>query len=260
MLLTSHSPYVLEEFAPERICVLKRSSGELTITPASLPPAVKAKAYSSEMRTRFSEALLARRVLVVEGRTEVDAISAASRRLAEISSEQYRNLDSLGVAVVDARTDSQIVPLVQYFESLGKQVFAIFDKQEEDIAKDISHPFESPEKSFEKLLAEQCESHVLLNFLCKLNDRGDWKLQNTDVPDEHTSESDLKKVFVKLLKKFKGSGEAAELISECSENEMPKFVIDTLSQIQRIVEPAEEEAEFDAAAESDIEDDDEVTD
>ena len=75
VLLTSHSPYVLEEFAPERIGVLKRSSGELTITPASLPPAVKAKAYSSEMRTRFSEALLARRVLVVEGRTEVDALS-----------------------------------------------------------------------------------------------------------------------------------------------------------------------------------------
>ena len=245
VLLTSHSPYVLEEFAPERIAVLKRSAGELTITPASLPPTVKPKAYSSEMRTRFAEALLARRVLVVEGRTELDAVSAASRRLAELYPDRFRNLDSLGIAVVDARTDSQIVPLVQYFESLGKQVFAIFDRQEEDIDGDITHAFESPEKSFEKLLAKHMDDHILLQFLNKLNDRGDWKLHNVAVPDENTSALELKKVFAKALAKFKGSGEAAELIAQCTEDEMPSFLVVTLSAIQAIAEPAVEEAGFD---------------
>ena len=51
------------------------------------------------------------------------------------------------------------------------------------------------------------------------------------------------------------------MISECSEDEMPNFVVDTLCEIQELIEPAEEEAEFDAAAEFDIEgDDDEVAD
>ena len=202
---------------------------------------------------------------MVEGRTELDSFSAASRRLAELSPEQYRNLDSLGIAVVDARTDSQVVPLVQYFESLGKQVFAIFDKQEDDIAEEITHAFESPFKSFEKLLAEQCAVNTLLSFLQELNDRGDWKLRNVDVPDENTSESELKKVFVKLLKKFKGSGEAAELISGCLVDEMPSFVLDTLTRIQEIVEPTEEreeaeEEEWDVADEFEIEEDDEEVD
>ena len=248
VLLTSHSPYVLEEFAPERIAVIHRVGGELTIKPALLPPTVKLKAFSSEMRTRFSEALLARRVLVVEGRTELDSFSAASRRLAELSPEQFRNLDSLGIAVVDARTDSQVVPLVQYFESLGKQVFAIFDKQEEDISEGIEFAFESPAQSFEKLLAQQCDPTVLMRFLRELDERGDWKLANDDVPNEDTPPKELKKVFVKLLKKFKGSGEAAELVSQLSEDEMPNFILNTLSEIQGIVEPAEEREEAEEEA------------
>lgn len=244
VLLTSHSPYVLEEFAPERIAVLKRSAGELTITPASLPPTVKPKAYSSEMRTRFAEALLARRVLVVEGRTELDVFSAASRRLAEQYPDRFRNLDSLGIAVVDARTDSQIVPLVQYFESLGKQVFTIFDKQEDDMSDSITHAFESPEESFEKLLVKQMDASILLRFLKQLSDRGDWKIRDA-VPDEDTPPKELKKVFVKLLKKFKGSGEAAELIAQCTEDEMPSFLVESLAAIQLIAEPDEEEPDVD---------------
>lgn len=242
VLLTSHSPYVLEEFAPDNIAVLKRTGGDLTITPASLPPTVKPKAYSAEMRTRFSEALLARRVLIVEGRTELDAVAAASRRLAEIAPERFRNLDSLGIAVVDARTDSQVVPLVQYFESLGKQVFAFYDKQETDLSSDITNPFESPESGFEKLLSKQLDPSTLLSFLQEVDARGDWKL-SSDVPDQNTDERTLKITFVKALKKLKGSGEAAEIISGCTEDEMPEFLIETLSSIQQIVEPEQKEEE-----------------
>src|SRR5690606_24226551 len=79
-LFTSHSPYVLEEFEPAQIKVLKRASGVLTFVSASLPPTIKPKAYKAEFRARFCEALLAKYVLIVEGRTEFDALPAAARR------------------------------------------------------------------------------------------------------------------------------------------------------------------------------------
>ncbi|MBS0344313.1 MAG: AAA family ATPase, partial [Proteobacteria bacterium] len=77
-LFTSHSPYVLEEFAPSEMHVMRRDGGKLSATLATYPPSVKPKAYKAEFRARFCEALLARYVLVVEGRTEFDAVPAAA--------------------------------------------------------------------------------------------------------------------------------------------------------------------------------------
>lgn len=238
VILTSHSPYVLEEFEPGRIGVLQRDGGTLTLTPAALPPAVKMKTYRREMRTRFCEALLARRVLVVEGRTEYDAVPAAARRLAEIDPGSYRSLDSLGIAVVDAETDSQVVPLVAYFEALGKTVFAIYDKTTDiDINGSVENSFESPEKGFEKLIGNHTELTVIESFMDDLIERGDWPLKETDKPAEDISETDLRKLCFKLLRKFKGSGEAAELISGCDAHEMPEFIVETITAIQELVEP-----------------------
>lgn len=242
VLLTSHSPYVLEEFPPEHVAILQRTGGTLTMTPSSLPPTVKMKAYRKEMRTRFCEALLARRVLIVEGRTEYDALPAASRRLAELCPDKYRSLDSLGIAVVDAETDSQVVPLVEYFEQLGKTVFAVYDKQDDSTITDsIQNGFESPEDGFEKLLANHTEFSVIESFIDDLIEDDEWPLRESDKPEEGTSERDLRRLLVKVLRKFKGSGESAELVSRCTAEEMPDFIVETLSTIQESVEPEEEE-------------------
>jgi len=73
---------VLEEFRPSEVLVLKRDRGELSCTAADYPPTVKPKAYRMEFRTRFCEALLARRVLITEGRTEYDAFSGRRKEAA----------------------------------------------------------------------------------------------------------------------------------------------------------------------------------
>ena len=214
VLLTSHSPYVIEEFPPEQVAVLRRTGGTTTLTPSSLPPAVKIKAYRREMRTRFCEALLARRVLIVEGRTEFDAVPAASRKLASLVPQEFRSLDSLGIAVVDAETDSQVVPLAEYFEALGKQVFAIYDKQEgSEISDAIEHAFELPEKGFEKLIARHTELAVVRAFIDELIEDDHWPLREEDKPEEDIEEAELRKLLARVLRKFKGSGEAALLIS-----------------------------------------------
>lgn len=244
VLLTSHSPYVLEEFSPEHIAVLQRDGGSLTLTAASLPPAVKMKAYRREMRTRFSEALLARRILIVEGRTEFDAIPIASKRLAGLAPLDHRSLDSLGVAIVDAETDSQVVPLVEYFEAFGKTVFAIFDRQADStMTASLKYGFESPEKGFEKLLAEQSDIAAITRFLGSLVNQERWPLRDVDLPDESMSETARRKLLVKVLRKCKGSGEAAEFVFTCNKDEMPGFVVETLAAIQETVETSRAHSE-----------------
>ena len=65
-LFTSHSPYVLEDFDLTETVVLFRSpQGLLEQTSVQLPDSVKHKRYRQEFRTRFCEALLSRRVLVL---------------------------------------------------------------------------------------------------------------------------------------------------------------------------------------------------
>jgi putative ATP-dependent endonuclease of OLD family len=246
VLLTSHSPYVLEEFPPEEVAVLQRSGGNVTLTTSSLPPAVKMKAYRREMRTRFCEALLARRVLIVEGRTEYDALPAAARRLESLNPDEYRSFDSLGIAVVDAESDGQIVPLVDYFEQLGKTTFAVYDKQDDSTISDaIEHSFESPEKGFERLIAKHSDISVIKLFINELIENDEWPLREEHQPEEDIAETELRTLLVKVLRKFKGSGEAALLISKCTADQMPEFVVETLADIQNVVAPDEEEDDGD---------------
>lgn len=159
-LFTSHSPYVLEEFPPEQIVVLKRHEGHLSAVQAEYPPVVKPKTYKEEIRKRFCEALLARRVLIAEGRTEYDAWPAAARRLHELYPEEFRTVEAMGIAIINAATDTQIAPLGNYFSMLGKTVFAVFDKQGAEqktlIDSSVQYPFEAQEKGFENIVLTGC--------------------------------------------------------------------------------------------------------
>jgi putative ATP-dependent endonuclease of OLD family len=68
-IVTSHSPYVIEQFDPQQIVILNRDEGgALTGQPIDAQ-AVKPKTYRTERR-QFAEAILSRAVLVVEGSTE----------------------------------------------------------------------------------------------------------------------------------------------------------------------------------------------
>jgi putative ATP-dependent endonuclease of the OLD family len=178
VLFTSHSPYVLEEFDPANVLVLRREAGTLYSVATTLPPTIKPKAYRTEFRTRFCEAILARRVLIVEGRTEYDTIPAAARKLHELHPTEFRTLESLCVAIVDAQTDTQIAPLGQHFANLGKQVFAIFDQQtpaaKQAIQQVIPNSYESPENGFEDLLLNQCAEAALRRYALQIVSDGDW--------------------------------------------------------------------------------------
>jgi putative ATP-dependent endonuclease of OLD family len=107
-LFTSHSPYVLEEFAVEEMVVLGRDAdGVLARQAIALPANVKLKRYRQQFRTRFCEGLLARRILVAEGATEASAFPAACRRLAELKPDTYSSLEALGVRRKAVATDTR---------------------------------------------------------------------------------------------------------------------------------------------------------
>lgn len=242
-LFTSHSPYVLEEFEPAQIKVLKRASGSLTSVPASLPPTIKPKAYKAEFRARFCEALLAKYVLIVEGRTEFDALPAAARTLSKTDPQFFKSLEALGVAIIDAKTDSQVAPLGNFFRGLGKTVFAVFDKQDETqlalIRAAVDYPFESHMKGFESLVLQGAQENAIRRYALGVVADGDWPQHLMAVTPK--AESDLKTLTAALSQYFawgKGSGQAAELLASCTGwQEMPKYVTDCLHTIFRVIEP-----------------------
>lgn len=241
---TTHSPYVLEEFAPEDILVLQRNtSGELSGVPFSYPSAVKPKFYSLEFRKRYAEALLAKRILIAEGKTEALAYPTASEKLSNLDPETYSSLSALGIVVFDAETDSQIEPCGAVFKTLGKRVYAVFDKQNDvtttqKIEQAVDLAFEAPTKGFEDLIVSETKETALRRFAKLLIEEGDWPSKfNGREPSESTSLDDLKKVIKEVLKKKKGEGFASKLLWLCSIDEMPETIKETILKLTQDVYP-----------------------
>jgi len=240
-IFTSHSPYVLGEFKPSEVLVLRRHNGLLSGVPAQYPPAVKPKAYRMEFRNRFCEAILARRVLVLEGRTEYDAFPAVARRLNELHPDEFKSIEALGIAIIDAQTDSQVAPLGLHFKHLGKTVFAVFDQQQPEakaaIVAAVDHPYEAPETAFEKVILNGTAEAALRRYGVSLVSDGEWPPHLlAQTPTAAMPLASLKSALSEFFKHSKGHGTAADLLGQCSRDEIPEFIRTTLKAIQDIVE------------------------
>jgi len=241
-IFTSHSPYVLEEFEPKQVQVLRRATGVLRSTPAAFPPAVRAKAYRNEFRTRFCEALLAKHVLVLEGRTEFDAMPAAARRLHELRPGVYKTFEALGVALVDAQGETNVAPLSNYFKSLGKQVFAVCDRQDAAaraaIAASVHQLFESPHDGFEDLVLHNTAEAGLRRYASAVVAANEWPQHlAARTPRADTSIADLRTALRDYFGWAKGRGDAGDLLAICELTEIPEYVREVVSAISRTIEP-----------------------
>jgi putative ATP-dependent endonuclease of OLD family len=240
-IFTSHSPYILEEFEPDKMIILQRNNGIVSGIPCSLLPNIKLKSYKEELRRRFCEALLARRVLITEGRTEYDAWVTSAKRLSQFDSNNYKSLSTLGIAVINAETDSQVANLGSFFLKLGKQVFAVFDKQSEKDKKKIEDTgittFEAPEKGFENVILCHTTDDALRRFALSLvNDDDEWPEHLKIRPTDKSTTEMLKESLLEYFKWGKGSGTAAKFISQCeSIDEIPDFIKNTLTSIIKTV-------------------------
>ena len=234
-LFTSHSPYVLEEFTPGQTLVLSRSNdGVLSHAVVELPESVKHKRYRQEFRTRFCEGLLSRRILICEGATEASAMTAVARNLSELDPERFSPLEALGVCVVDAGTETQIADLAKLYRGLGKQVFAICDKQspeaEANIEAEVDKLFMHGEKGFEDLVLKNTTRVAMERFIDILN----WPSHLANrFPNPKT---DPERALSEYFKWSKGDQGIADFLVTCTEQDVPTWVKETCDGLKTICE------------------------
>ena len=117
LILTTHSPTVLSELDAAEVAITRRAAdGSVTVN--CLPDAV---AY---VLTRTPEALLARKVIVAEGATEVGICSALDEAW---SKEIGASFAYRGVSVVDGRGGTQPAEIAGNLENLGYEVAILID-------------------------------------------------------------------------------------------------------------------------------------
>lgn len=248
-IVTSHSPYVIEQFEPDEIVMLSHDdSGAVDGTPID-PAGVKLKSYRTQRR-QFSEAILSRGVIVVEGETEASIIPVAAAVL-EQSEPEYVHPDLAGITVFTANGDGDVPRWAPIFRALGKVPFGMVDKQDPPYAganaaalTSFEEFWESAVKGVEDLIVAGVPTHVLRRFL-------DSAVQLSDFPVHQATyhstvvDEDLAEVALKVLKARKGDayGYAALLIEHCqSREELPEFLVTALERINEVLLPASAEA------------------
>ena len=237
-LFTSHSPYVLEEFdLYETVILSKQPDGLIEQASVQLPDSVKHKRYRQEFRTRFCEALLSRRVLIAEGSTEASSMPTAARRLFDLNPTTYSPLEALGICTLDAGGDTQIADLSKLYRQLGKQVYAVCDKQESQneakIKTEVDELFMHEEQRFEDLVLKNTPQTAIDRFV----DSVEWP------PHLTAKYPDPKADSINALSDFfawsKGDRGVADFLGICQEHEIPDWIKQTCLKLKEICEPTE---------------------
>ncbi|HUT57389.1 MAG TPA: AAA family ATPase [Phycisphaerae bacterium] len=238
--ITTHSPYVLERIPVEGVGRIERGpSGDVGWSPISTDRVKAVNLYSRRLRQACCEALLGRGVVVVEGDSDKWWVLGASRIMnrKEWNGRRQEALELLGVSVVGADTNGDILRLGAFFEEAGLEVAGLFDRVPEgDSIWDHAHDATFPclflkEAGLERLLADRLPEDVLRRMLhsaeysrTELRDQAE-----VDVINEKTTRENA----FQMLRANKGSAAMHEwLISLLDENTMPdvlKDLVDMLS-------------------------------
>jgi putative ATP-dependent endonuclease of OLD family len=243
-LFTSHSPYVIEQFPPDEMAVVMRNpAGVLRVTNVVLPENLKLKIFRDGLRTRFCEALLARRVVVMEGKTELVAYSAVARRAAELDQVNYQRLDTLGWVPFDATGQSGVASFAAFFRSLGKTVATIFDQQQpadlSAIMASCDAAFQQPYAGFEQLLHAEAAPHAQSWFVKFLVGNGEWPAALANqIPAEGSPDDAYRNPLYALFSHKKGDEFLTLFFNACLIEHFPQTMLATLRRLKEIVAPA----------------------
>lgn len=234
-LVTSHSPYVIEKFEPDRITLLGRSNdAEVTGKAVSLGN-MKAKTYRRYIRRGLAEAMLGRGVVVAEGLTEQVSLAAVADKMCLADAECYP-LDLSGVTLISADGDGNISELGAFFVALGLPTFAFLDnkkrpaKEAEALANTgFEILCETAFAGMEELLASEVSVEHQWEYLSHLRDE---KLApKAGIPSERPDDDAVRTLTKNVLKDHKGWGRAAELIELCEPDELPPSTVTFIGQL-----------------------------
>lgn len=235
-IITSHSPYVLEEFGLDETVILSRSSqGILSQASISLPESVKHKRYRQDFRTKFCEGLLARRVLIAEGDTEAAALPVVARRLSDLNPATYSSIEGLGITVINAKTETQIADLGRLYAGLGKRVFALCDLQtaeaQQAIEAEVEQLFMHPEKGIEDLVLKNTTLEAMNRFSQSLA----WP---PHLAAKHAgADVNMIDALMDYFQWSKGNWGIADFLAQCSEAEIPLWFRQTCARLRQLCDP-----------------------
>ncbi len=242
VIITSHSPYIIEQFDPEHIVTLDRKKGGiLSGRPIDLQ-GIKPKAFKVERR-QFAEAVLSNAVLVVEGSTETALFPVASTVLEKsVGADRYSHFDLAGVSVFNAGSDGSVPRYGPIFKAIGKRTFAFFDKLKTPLTiasqaqlDQYTQTWESAYSAIEDLLVEEMQIAPMRRFLDDVQNRSDYP-KEMGKPSTEMTDDQVKDFTKGILVKRKGDahGYAALLIGHCeSADELPatiRSVLETINQ------------------------------
>lgn len=241
-ILTTHSPFVLEQFNPENVVLLERGTDSILRARQIEVSGIKGKTYRGNLRRILAEAMLGNGVICVEGVSDAKVLFAASDVLERYSVEiPYTHLDLSGITVVQCEGDGGILSYGQFFKDLGLRTYAFYDLQKNVAIKDdiealFDDAWELEQTGIEYLLAEETAIDAVRTFL---EEAGDWQDYpfNKAKPEFYTysedlSDDDTRALAKKVLKQRKGSGYAEKLVGMCTEDDdLPEIIVTALDAI-----------------------------
>lgn len=240
-ILTTHSPFVLEQYDPEDVVLLERGNDGVISTRQIEVTGIKAKTYKGNLRRVLAEAMLGNGVLCVEGVSDGEAIYSASTVL-EYGSEEgtYTPLDLSGVTIVQCEGDGRLLRYGRFYSEIGLKTYALYDRQRNRaIGDQIDDVFDSAWKleqtGIENLLADEVTIDVIRDFLVGAADWEDYP-HNARNPalftyDPDADDDEVRELCKKVLKRRKGSGYAQQLVELCSFNDLPQIIVEALTYI-----------------------------
>ena len=261
-ILTTHSPFVLEQYQSNSVLLLERSLDGVVAGRQIEVTGIKAKTYKGNLRRVLAEAMLGNGVLCVEGMSDGEAISSASWVIEEDTEPgEYTPLDLSGVTIVHCEGDGGILRYGEFFRGLGLRAYALFDKQRNDAIREaipdlFDAAWELEQTGIEYLLADETAIDVIRSFLEAAEQWDDYP-SNSQIPALYTYDADsgdeeVRKLCRRVLRARKGSGYAQRLVEFCSREDLPEVIVEALEQISgdlpnALTEEYSHEAEDEAA-------------
>lgn len=250
-IVTSHSPYVIEQFEPQDIVILSRKAdGVLEGAPIDLGD-FKTKSFKTERR-QFAEAILGRGVLVVEGASEAALFPEASTTLENsLGPDAYMHLDFVGITLFAADSETAVPKYGPVFKALNKVAFAFYDKPNKPHAAEavakldeyVAH-WQSPTKGIEVLLVSETTSAVHHRFLAAASARDDYPSHCGAYDAVLDDDATARELAIAVLKARKGDahGYTALFIRQCQgADELPATIKKVLLEIDVAMKPPPED-------------------
>ena len=240
-ILTTHSPFVLEQYDPASVVLLERRNNGIVSGRRIEVTGIKAKAYKGNLRRVMAEAMLGNGVLCVEGVSDGEAIYSASTILEENREDgTYTPIDLSGVTVVQCEGDGGLLRYGRFFSGLGLKTYAFYDRQKsEEISDQIEDTFDAAweleHTGIEKLLAEETSIDAVRGFLTRASEWDDYPRNARDPKlftyDPDSEDDDVREVCQKVLRHRKGAGYAQRLVELCSDEDLPPVIVEALEHI-----------------------------